>query len=705
MFLPTTVKEVRERGWDYLDVILFTGDAYIDHPAFGAAVIGRLLEAEGYRVAIVPQPNWQDDLRDFTKLGAPRLFFGISAGAMDSMVNHYTANLRLRHDDAYTPGGRAGFRPDYAVTVYTRILKRLFPHVPVVVGGIEASLRRLTHYDYWSDALRPSVLVESGADLLIYGMGERVVQQVARAMHNGYNAKLLRRIRQVAFLADDDYVARLDPATTIRLHSFEECRADKRAFGENFTVIETQSNLMEPVATLVERTGDRWVVVTPPNTTLSTEELDHSFDLPYERAPHPRYSGKGEIPAWEMIKFSLNIHRGCFGGCSFCTISAHQGKFVHSRSERSILAEVERIVRMPGFKGYLSDIGAPSANMYRMGGRDRTLCARCRRPSCLHPQRCPNLDNDHRPLLALYEKIRAVKGIRKAFIGSGIRYDLFDDSPYLETVLRHHTSGRLKVAPEHTEEHVLRLMRKPSFALFEQLNESFHAICRREGLPYQLIPYFISSHPGCTEHDMRELAHKVLGRLHFTLEQVQDLTPTPMTLSSVMFYTGENPYTHEPVYVARTQEEKRRQKSYFFRPGQAGAAPARSAGRGTEHGTGHDSTRGAERGAEHGAERGTTRGAERGPEHDSARAAAREANRGAKRSSAAGSGKFSAKGSAKSSARAGQTGRTERFDRPGQSGPSGRSERFNHSNRSEGREPRETTSSERRSGRAKGGRR
>lgn len=708
MFLPTTVKEVRERGWDYLDVILFTGDAYIDHPAFGAAVIGRLLEAEGYRVAIVPQPNWQDDLRDFTKLGAPRLFFGISAGAMDSMVNHYTANLRLRHDDAYTPGGRAGFRPDYAVTVYTRILKRLFPHVPVVVGGIEASLRRLTHYDYWSDALRPSVLVESGADLLIYGMGERVVQQVARAMHNGYNAKLLRRIRQVAFLADDDYVARLDPATTIRLHSFEECRADKRAFGENFTVIETQSNLMEPVATLVERTGDRWVVVTPPNTTLSTEELDHSFDLPYERAPHPRYRGKGEIPAWEMIKFSLNIHRGCFGGCSFCTISAHQGKFVHSRSERSILAEVERIVRMPGFKGYLSDIGAPSANMYRMGGRDRTLCARCRRPSCLHPQRCPNLDNDHRPLLALYEKIRAVKGIRKAFIGSGIRYDLFDDSPYLETVLRHHTSGRLKVAPEHTEEHVLRLMRKPSFALFEQLNESFHAICRRERLPYQLIPYFISSHPGCTEHDMRELARKVLGRLHFTLEQVQDLTPTPMTLSSVMFYTGENPYTHEPVYVARTQEEKRRQKSYFFRPGQAGAAPARSAGRGTEHGTGHDSTRGAERGAEHGAERGTTRGAERGPEHDSARAAAREANRGAKRSSAAGSGKFSAKGSAKSSARAGQTGRTERFDRPGQSGPSGRSERFNHSNRSnrsEGREPRETTSSERRSGRAKGGQR
>ena len=374
MFLPTTIKEVRERGWDQLDVILFSGDAYIDHPAFGPAVVGRLLEAEGYRVAIVPQPNWRDDLRDFTKLGAPRLFFGISAGSMDSMVNHYTANLRLRHDDAYTPGGKAGFRPDYAVTVYAQILKRLYPHVPVVIGGIEASLRRLTHYDYWSDSLKPSVLVESGADLLIYGMGERVVQQVARAMRNGYNAKLLRKIRQVAFLADEAYVSRLDLDRTIRLHGYEECLRDKRAFGENFTVIETQSNLMEPETTLVEATGDRFVVVTPPNTTLTTEELDHSFDLPYERAPHPRYRGKGDIPAWEMIKFSVNIHRGCFGGCSFCTISAHQGKFINSRSERSILGEVERVAAMPGFKGYLSDVGAPSANMYRMGGRDRELC-------------------------------------------------------------------------------------------------------------------------------------------------------------------------------------------------------------------------------------------------------------------------------------------------------------------------------------------
>lgn len=580
MFLPTTIKEVRDRGWDALDVILFTGDAYVDHPAFGAAVIGRLLEAEGYRVAIVPQPNWRDDLRDFTKLGTPRLFFGVTAGAMDSLVNHYTANLRLRHDDAYTPGGRAGFRPDRAVEVYTQILKRLFPHVPVVIGGIEASLRRLTHYDYWTDRLRPSILVGSGADLLTYGMGERVIVEVARALRNGYNAKLLRKLRQVAFLADAAFVGRLDRERTIRLASYETCAADPRAFGQNFTVIETQSNLLEPEMTLVEGTGDRYVVVTPPHAALTTEELDRSFDLPYERAPHPRYRGKGAIPAWEMIKHSVNIHRGCFGGCAFCTISAHQGKFVSSRSERSIIDEVRKVTAMPDFKGYLSDVGGPSANMYRMGGRDRALCRKCRRPSCLHPARCPNLDNDHGPLLALYEKVRAVKGVKKAFIGSGIRYDLFDGSPYLETVVKHHTSGRLKVAPEHTEEAVLRLMRKPPFALFERLNDDFHAICRREGLPYQLIPYFISSHPGCTERDMRALSEKVLGRLHFTLEQVQDLTPTPMTLSSVMFHTGENPYTHEHVYVARSQEEKKKQKSYFFgcrpdRPGAAsGAGPA-----------------------------------------------------------------------------------------------------------------------------------
>ena len=562
-FLPTTVKEMRALGWDYVDIVLFTGDAYIDHPSFGAAVVSRLFEAEGYRVAVVPQPNWRDDLRDFRKFGAPRLCFCVSAGAVDSMVNHYTANLRLRSNDAYTAGGVAGFRPDYTVTTYTKILKRLFPNVPVLIGGIEASLRRLTHYDYWQNRLLPSILIESGADFLLYGMGERVVREVARAMRNGFNAKRLRAIRQVGFVADKAYVERLD--RVIRLHSYEQCVADGKAFGENFVTIETQSNLLNAEAVLVEQTGEQYVVINPMNAALTTEELDAAFELPYMRAPHPRYKGRGDIPAWDMIRHSINIHRGCFGGCSFCTISAHQGKFISSRSESSILREVERVAAMPDFRGTITDIGGPSANMYRLGGKNQELCAKCRRPSCLHPKPCPNLNRDHAPLIDLYRKVRAVKGVKHAYIGSGIRYDLFENDGYLREVVVHHTSGRLKVAPEHTEDGVLSLMRKPSFALFEQLNGDFNRICRQNGLRYQLIPYFISSHPGCRETDMQQLSSKVLGRLHFTLEQVQDLTPTPMTLSSVMFYTGENPYTGKRVYVARSQEEKRRQKQYFFK--------------------------------------------------------------------------------------------------------------------------------------------
>ena len=564
-FLPTTVKEMKALGWDAVDIVMFTGDAYIDHPSFGAAVVSRLFEAEGLRVAIVPQPNWRDDLRDFRKFGTPRLCFCVSAGAMDSMVNHYTANIRLRSNDAYTAGGAAGFRPDYTVTTYTQILKRLYPNVPVLIGGIEASLRRLTHYDYWQNRLMPSILVDSGADLLLYGMGERVVREVAQAMRNGFNANLLRKIRQVGFVADKEYVERLDKERVIELHPYETCVADKRAFGENFVQIETQSNLLEAESVLVERTGDRYVVINPMNSTLTTQELDYAYSLPYMRAPHPRYKGRGDIPAWEMIRHSVNIHRGCFGGCSFCTISAHQGKFISSRSESSILKEVETIASMPDFRGTITDIGGPSANMYGLGGKKRELCAKCRRPSCLHPRPCPNLNRDHRPLIDLYRKVRSVKGVKHAYIGSGIRYDLFDDSPYLREVVLHHTSGRLKVAPEHTEEQVLALMRKPSFTLFEQLNSDFNRICRENGLRYQLIPYFISSHPGCREADMLSLSRKVLGKLHFTLEQVQDLTPTPMTLSSVMFYTGEDPYTHKRVFVARSQEEKRRQKRYFFK--------------------------------------------------------------------------------------------------------------------------------------------
>lgn len=590
-WLPTSVKEVRARGWDHVDVILFSGDAYVDHPSFGPAVVGRMLEAEGYRVAIVPQPNWKDDLRDFRKLGPPRLFFGVSAGNMDSMVNHYTANKRLRSDDAYTPGGNAGFRPDYAVTVYTKILKSLYPHIPVVAGGIEASLRRLAHYDYWTDSIKPSVLVESGADIVIYGMADKVLSEVAAAMRNGYNAKLLRKIRQVAFMAERSYIDKLPPESTLRLAPYAVASHDKKAFARNFTVIETESNRLEPDKAIVEEYPDgRFVVVNSPNARLTEAEIDHGFDLPYTRLPHPRYDGKGDIPAYEMIKHSVTLHRGCFGGCSFCTISAHQGKFVSSRSPRSILDEVWKVTRMPDFKGYLSDVGGPSANMYGMRGRDESVCTKCIRPSCLYPAVCRNLDNSHALLLDLYFKVRQVKGVKKAFAGSGIRYDLFDEKygdRYLREVIINHTSGRLKVAPEHTEDRVLQLMRKPPFGRFEALAGKFRRICESEGLKYRLIPYFISSHPGCTEEDMRCLSEKT-RRLDFRLEQVQDLTPTPMTLSSVMFHTGIDPYTGKALYVARNQEDKRRQKSYFF-DGPGSGRPARTKNRSA--GTGSDASR------------------------------------------------------------------------------------------------------------------
>lgn len=564
-FLPTSAKEVKALGWDYIDVILFSGDAYIDHPAFGASVIGRILEANGYRVAIVPQPNWRDDLRDFKKLGTPRLFFGITSGSMDSMVNHYTANLRLRSDDAYSPEGKAGFRPDYAVVTYSKILKELYPHTPIVIGGIESSLRRFTHYDYWSNTLKPSILIESGADLLIYGMGDKVICEVAKALKNGFNAKKLRKLRQVGFVADESYVNRISENEEVtNLHSFEECSKSKDAFCDNFVKIEVESNRYEQNKTFVERVGERCVVINPPHTQFTQEEIDMSFDLPYTRVPHPRYNGKS-IPAYEMIKHSVNIHRGCFGGCSFCTISAHQGKFIRSRSEKSILAEIEQVTKMEDFKGYLSDIGGPSANMYSMSGKNLDLCAKCVKPSCLFPHPCKNLDNSHAKLLDLYNKIGKVKGIKKAFIGSGIRYDLFENNDkYLREVIINHTSGRLKVAPEHTEDGVLKLMRKPSFSLFKKLNSDFNRICKENGLRYQLIPYFISSHPGCKNEDMKRLSQETKS-LNFKLEQVQDLTPTPMTLSSVMFYAEKNPYTGEQLYVAKDQKSKRAQKEWFFK--------------------------------------------------------------------------------------------------------------------------------------------
>jgi uncharacterized radical SAM protein YgiQ len=564
-FLPTSAKEVKARGWDQLDVILFSGDAYVDHPSFGAAVIGRQLESHGYRVAIVPQPNWRDDLRDFKKLGKPRLFFGVTAGNMDSMVNHYTANLRLRSDDAYTPGGQAGFRPDRAVTVYCQCLRSIYPDTPIVIGGIEASLRRMTHYDYWSNSLRPSILAESDADLLVYGMGEKPIVEIAKAVHNGFNIKTLRKLRQVAFLADKKYIDSIENEKIV-LHSYEECLKNKFKYAENFRRFEVESNRIE-AATLIEPTGDKYLIINPQHPPMSEQEIDSSFDLPYTRLPHPRYSGKA-IPAYDMIKFSVNLHRGCFGGCSFCTISAHQGKHISSRSEKSILNEIKAITKMEEFRGNLSDLGGPSANMYKMGGKDRSLCEKCIRPSCIFPTICKNLNHDHNHLIKLYHKVRQINGIRHVYIGSGIRYDMFIESEggenYLREVIKYHTSGRLKVAPEHTESQVLNLMRKPDFRLFKNLYDKFHEICRKENLKYQLVPYCISSHPGCTEQHMRELSRK-MSKLNLFLDQIQDFTPTPMTLSSAMQYSGINPYTGEKVFVTKDQEAKRRQKSYFFK--------------------------------------------------------------------------------------------------------------------------------------------
>ena len=564
-WLPTTKKEVELRGWDELDVIIFSGDAYVDHPSFGAAVIGRILEAEGLRVAIVPQPNWRDDLRDFKKLGRPRLFFGVSAGCMDSMVNKYTANKRLRSDDAYTPDARPDMRPEYPSIVYTQILKRLFPDVPVFLGGIEASMRRLTHYDYWQDRVRPSILVDSGADLLIYGMGEKPIVELTRRLMEG---RPLDDVPQTAYLTREVSPVEGD----ITLYSHEECLKDKKKEAANFRHIEEESNKYA-AARILQKVGKQLVVVNPPYPPLTTEELDHSFDLPYTRLPHPKYKGK-RIPAYDMIKHSVNIHRGCFGGCAFCTISAHQGKFIVSRSKESILREVKAVMELPDFKGYLSDLGGPSANMYRMQGTNQELCRKCKRPSCIHPKVCPNLNTDHRPLLDIYHAVDALPGIKKSFIGSGVRYDLLlheskdpkvnqSTREYTRELIARHVSGRLKVAPEHTSDRVLNVMRKPPFAQFETFKKIFDRINQEEGLRQQLIPYFISSHPGCHEEDMAELA-VITKRLDFHLEQVQDFTPTPMTVSTEAWYTGYHPYTLEPVFSAKTQREKLAQRQFFF---------------------------------------------------------------------------------------------------------------------------------------------
>lgn len=584
-FLPTTKKECELRGWTQLDVILFSGDAYVDHPSFGVAVIGRTLEAAGYKVAIVPQPDWHGDYRDFKKLGKPRLFFGISPGCMDSMVNKYTANKRLRSEDAYSPDGRHDCRPEYPTIVYTRILKELYPDVPVILGGIEASLRRLTHYDYWENRLRKCILFESGADLITYGMGEKITIELANGLANGKRLNELRHLPQIVYVCDRQDIPNGIASDDIVLHSHNECLADKKAEAENFRHIEEESNKVH-ASRLLQETDGKFVVVNPPYPPMTTEEIDKSFDLPYQRTPHPKYKGK-RIPAYEMIKFSVNLHRGCFGGCAFCTISAHQGKFIASRSKESIIKEVKEVVKLPDFKGYLSDLGGPSANMYGMHGRNLKACEACKRPSCIHPQICPNLNTDHSKLLEIYHAVDALPEIKKSFVGSGVRYDLLlhkskDEQSneaarqYTHELICRHVSGRLKVAPEHTSDTVLRFMRKPSFKLFGEFKRIFDRINEEKGLRQQLIPYFISSHPGCTEKDMAQLA-EITKKMGYKLEQVQDFTPTPMTVSTETWYTGYDPYTLERVFSAKTQQEKLAQRKYFFWYKEENTAPRRNA--------------------------------------------------------------------------------------------------------------------------------
>ncbi|MDA3893868.1 MAG: YgiQ family radical SAM protein [Salinivirgaceae bacterium] len=570
-WLPTTVKEAKIRGWDEIDVVLLSGDAYVDHPSFGPAVISRVIESLGLRVAIVPQPNWQDDLRDFKKFGQPRLFFGVTSGCMDSMVNHYTANKRLRSNDAYTPGGKAGFRPDYATTVYTNILKKLYPDTPVIIGGIEASLRRVAHYDYWSDKLMPSILATANADLLIYGLSEKPIKEVVDLLERGVPIEKIQTIAQTAFkISTDNEPAIKKNWNTQTLASFEDCLKDKHKHAYNFKIVEEESNKYESDRIIQEAKGFK-VVLNPSNAPLTEKEMDAVYNLPYTRLPHPKYHNKPAIPAYEMIRHSVNSHRGCFGGCSFCTISAHQGKFVSSRSKKSILKEIDQVTKMPDFKGYISDIGGPSANMWKMKGKIENVCRSCKRASCLFPKVCPNIDTDHSQMTELYKEIRKNPNIKKAFVGSGIRYDYLDHQEkersnfkeYITEIITHHVSGRLKVAPEHTSPKVLRLMRKPEFGLFKELKTVFDEVNEKTGMKQQLIPYFISSHPECYEEDMADVAIQTKN-LDFKLEQVQDFTPTPMTLATVIYYTGIDPYSGKEMFTAKSQKEKQDQKQFFF---------------------------------------------------------------------------------------------------------------------------------------------
>ncbi|MFN4148690.1 MAG: YgiQ family radical SAM protein [Rhodocyclaceae bacterium] len=573
-----TRAEMEALGWDECDIIIITGDAYIDHPSFGMALIGRLLEAQGFRVGIISQPDWRS-AEDFRRLGRPKLFFGITAGNMDSMVNRYTADRKIRTDDAYTPNAAPGMRPDYAVTVYAQRAREAFKDVPIVIGGIEASLRRIAHFDYWSETVKRSVLADSKADLLIYGNAERAVVELAHRLAKGTPIEKIRDLRGSAFMVPvgwtpdpkwhevETRAARDDRAFTyVRLPDYETVKVDKLAYAAASRLFHLESNPGNARA-LVQRHGNRDVWLNPPPIPLSTAEMDYIYGLPYARAPHPSY-GNAKIPAWEMIKFSINIMRGCFGGCTFCSITEHEGRIIQSRSEASILREIEEIRdKTPGFTGIISDLGGPTANMYRMACKDKAIESSCRRLSCVYPEICPNLNTDHTPLIHLYRKARAVPGVKKVLIGSGLRYDLAVRSPeYVKELVAHHVGGYLKIAPEHTEAGPLSKMMKPGMATYDKFKRLFEQASKAAGKEQYLIPYFIAAHPGTTDEDMLELA-LWLKRNGFRLDQVQTFLPTPLALATAMWHTGKNPLKRDPgseeIAVARGLKQRRLHKAFL----------------------------------------------------------------------------------------------------------------------------------------------
>jgi uncharacterized radical SAM protein YgiQ len=570
-FLPTTPEEVRRRGWDELDIVFVSGDAYVDHPSFAAALLGRTLESAGFRVAILPQPDWRS-VDAWRALGRPRLFYAVSAGNMDSMINHYTANKKRRNEDAYSPGGKIELRPDRATNVYAQRCREAFAGVPVVIGGVEASLRRIAHFDYWSEQVRPSILVTSKADLLGFGMGERVILDIAERLQAGAGLAELRDLRGVAYLLgrtetlpDHRCGSDGDEAAAIELPSYEQVVAEPRAFADMTRMLHHETNPLNG-RRLVQRHGDRTLVVNPPALALDEREMDRVYGLGYTRRPHPRYTEK--IPAFEMIRDSVTIMRGCFGGCTFCSITMHQGRAIQSRSEGSILREVESMARDPEFKGTISDLGGPTANMYRMRCTKPDVEAKCRRLSCVHPTVCKLLGTDHAPTIALMRKARAVPGVKRVHVSSGVRMDLAAKSPeYLEELARHHVGGHLKVAPEHVSEKVLGLMKKPVTSSFDEFAAGFAAASKRAGKEQYLVPYFIASHPGSGLAEMIELA-LFLKQRGYRPRQVQDFIPAPMDIATCMYWTGLDPLTMKPVETVRKLRDRETQRALmqYFKP-------------------------------------------------------------------------------------------------------------------------------------------